>query len=311
MNRVIGKYSGDEKGPLLICVGGIHGNEHAGIKALDLMFKMLEVEPITNPSFEYKGRIIGLVGNIKACQTGERFIKTDLNRMWTPEIIDRVLSSNGSLLEPEEEELKELMTIIRQEVEEYQPEELYFLDLHTTSSYGGIFTIACDDPKSVEIAIELHAPVIKGMLTGIYGTTLHYMTEENLGVPTVAVLFESGQHYEELSVNRAIAAITNCMRTIGSINADHVENRHDEILIQYSRNLPKVAELVSRHDIEPGDGFKMLPDYKNFQSVKQGEILATDKKGEVKADADALILMPLYQDQGEDGFFLVRKIEGF
>jgi succinylglutamate desuccinylase len=311
MNRLIGKYTGEAKGPLLICIGGIHGNEHAGIKALDLMFKMLEVEPITNPSFKYKGRIIGIVGNVKACEAFERFIDVDLNRIWTKEIVDRVMSSNEKPLCPEEEELKGIMETIRHEIDDYQPEEIYLLDLHTTSSFGGIFTIACDDPKSVEIAIGLHAPVIKGMLNGIYGTTLHYFTTENFGIPTTAVLFESGQHYEELSVNRAIAAITNYMRGINSINPDHVENRHDEILIEYSRNLPKVAELVSRYEITPGDQFKMMPDYNNFQAVKAGEVIAKDKKGDIKANADALILMPLYQDQGEDGFFLIRKIEGY
>jgi succinylglutamate desuccinylase len=53
----------------------------------------------------------------------------------------------------------------------------------------------------------------------------------------------------------------------------------------------------------------MQPDYKNFQAVEKGELLALDKHGEIRADEDGLILMPLYQKQGDDGFFLVRRIE--
>ena len=125
----------------------------------------------------------------------------------------------------------------------------------------------------------------------------------------VPVTFESGQHNEQLSVNRAIAGITNCMRTIGSVSPDHVENQHDKLLIEHSKNLPKVSRLISKHNICEGDHFKMLPNFKNFQHIKVGEILAKDINGDITASDDSLILMPLYQKQGEDGFFLVQKLE--
>jgi succinylglutamate desuccinylase len=209
----------------------------------------------------------------------------------------------------EDREIYELISLIRAEVAAYQPDRLIFLDIHTTTAFGGIFSIATDDPESVHLAVELHAPVITGMLNGIQGTTLHYFNEDNFQPGTVAVVFEAGQHEEVLSVNRAIAAITNLMRTIGCVNSDHVENRHDSLLIEYSEGLPKVAELITTHHIEPGDGFQMCPDYKNFQPVKKGETLAKDHNGTIIAPDDGLILMPLYQKQGEDGFFLVRQIQ--
>jgi len=90
-----------------------------------------------------------------------------------------------------------------------------------------------------------------------------------------------------------------------------VENRHDSILIEYSKNLPKVAELITTHNILPGDNFVMTPNYKNFQLVRKGEVLGTDKNGNVVAKEDSLILMPLYQKQGDDGFFLIKMVEGF
>ena len=287
----------------------MHGNEPAGVEALSVMFKMLEVEPETNPDFVFKGRMIGLIGHLEAFKKNKRFINKDLNRQWKPHIVESVINSNGYPLGPEESQIRDIIHIVHKEIEEYQPEKIVVLDLHTTSSYGGIFTIATDDPDSLNIAIELHAPVIKGMLNGIEGTSLHYFNTENMGIPTTAVCFESGQHREDLSINRAIAAITNCMRTIGCVDAEHVENKHDKILIEYSKNLPKVANLISRHAVLPTDDFKMLPNYNNFQIVEKGEIIATDKKGSIAAIEDSLILMPLYQKQGEDGFFLVQKLE--
>lgn len=311
MERIIGKYQGVTKGPLLICIGGMHGNEPAGVRAIDLMSKMLEVEPITNPAFEFNGTFLGLIGNTRAFEQKKRFLTRDMNRMFNVDSIKHIRATDESELHSEELEIKELLDCIDKHIEEVKPERVILLDLHTTSSSGGIFSIATSDTKSIDIAMELHAPVIVGMLEGIKGTTLHYFNDRNFSTPITPVTFESGQHQEELSINRAIAAITNCMRTIGSIRAEDVENRHDKILIEYSKDLPKVVNLVERYSIKPEDHFKMLPDYKNFQAIKKGEVLATSKNGDIQASVDGRILMPLYQKQGEEGFFIVQEVEGY
>lgn len=309
--RVIGRFSGYEEGPLLVVFGGMHGNEPAGVQAIDLISKMLEVEPITNPDFTYRGHFIGLIGNCKAFKRNKRFIKRDLNRLWTEENVAFVMKTPHNQLKDELLEIREVLDTIREEIARTNPTKLIVLDLHTTSSYGGIFTIPSDEEASLRIALELNAPVIKGMLDGLQGTTLHYFNTENMGIETIAVTFESGQHEEQLSVNRAIAAITNCMRSIGAVRAEDVENRHDVILRDYSRNLPKVVKLVDHHGISKDDKFQMYNGYKNFQKVAKGEIIAKDKNGEIYASFDSLILMPLYQKQGEDGFFLVEEVEGY
>lgn len=309
LTRIIGSYTGPEKGPLLIVFGGMHGNEPAGIQALELMFKMLEVEPITNPNFNYKGKLVGIRGNLRALYAEQRFIVKDLNRQFTPENITRIQNSPYQALDSEDKEVKELLETVEKEINNYPTNKIVFLDIHTTTAYGGIFAISTDDPESLQIAVELHAPVITGMLNGIRGTSLHHFCKENYGDHTVAVVFEAGQHNEPLSINRSIAAITNCMRTIGSVRMEDVENRHDELLIEYSKNLPKVARLLRVHQIKTGDNFEMIPNYKNFQPVRKGDVLASDKNGLIKADEDCMVVMPLYQKQGEDGFFLVKEID--
>lgn len=311
ITRIIGEYNGKLPGPMLVCFGGMHGNEPAGVKALDRMFEMLEKEPETNPSFVFNGSIVGIIGNLEAYKKGKRFIDCDLNRQWTDEKVREVMNTDKSLLKNESLQIFEILTILQECIKEYKPTKIVVLDLHTTSSHGGIFSIPSLDEESLKIALGLHAPVITGMLNGIKGTTLHYFNQRNFDIPITAVTFESGQHNEELSINRAIAGITNCMRTIGNVSADHIENKHDAILLEYSKNLPKVAHLVDRHDISVGDNFEMLPDYSNFQKIKKGEILATDRRGVITASEDGLILMPLYQKQGEDGFFLVQEIQGY
>ncbi len=310
-SRLLGKFEGLESGPLLICIGAMHGNEPAGVEAIKLMLKMLEVEPITNPSFKFRGTFIGLVGNLEAYNLGKRYVDRDMNRLFTTTNIERISSSLPQDLLCEENEIKELLEILNPVIETNRNRKIIFLDLHTTSSKGGIFSIATDDPESIDIAVELHAPVITGMLDGLEGTTLHYFNRNIFDLDIVPVTFESGQHDEELSVNRAIAAITNCMRTIGCVNPEDVENRHDQLLVEYSKNLPKVVRLTQRYDIEETDNFVMQPNYQNFQKIEKGELIASDKNGEIHASRDGRILMPLYQKQGEEGFFIVEEISGY
>jgi succinylglutamate desuccinylase len=42
--------------------------------------------------------------------------------------------------------------------------------------------------------------------------------------------------------------------------------------------------------------------------VAAGTLLARDDGGEIRAPFDGLLLMPLYQAQGSDGFFLGREV---
>jgi len=306
--RIIGRYDGTERGPLLICLAGVHGNEHAGVKALSLMIKMLEVEPITNDSFSYKGRLLALKGNLQAIEKDVRFINRDLNRTWSPEYVKSIVSKDPKDLIAEDLELYHLHRIIKREIEEYKPESLIFLDLHTTTANGGIFTIPYEDEQSIAIAKDLFAPVILGLLKGINGTIMHYFNQKQFpDIATTSLCFESGQHNDPLSINRAIAALTNCMRSIGSVRQQDVAHRHNYMLQTYSEGLPKVSHLLSKHTIRHGDGFVMHLGYQNFQEVKKGEILAHDNNGDITCPEDCLILMPLYQKQGEDGFFLIKE----
>ena len=255
--RIIGRYTGEEKGPLLIVVGGMHGNEPAGMKALERMFDMLKVEPDHNPAFRFKGRMLGLRGNTRAIGKNLRFIDKDFNRIWTKKHVDKIKASAIGQLQNEDLELREMIDLIEAEIASYQPDKIILLDLHTTTAHGGIFSIPSSEKGSLDVALELHAPVILGLIKGIDGTLLHYFRTENIKTKTVSVAFESGQHQEGLSVNRAIAAITNCLRTIGCVQAEHIENKHDELLMTYSKNLPKITELITVHRIKEGDDFKI------------------------------------------------------
>src|SRR5690625_6549723 len=101
--RWIGTYDEGIAGPLIFMMGGIHGNEKAGVTELEYLIKMLEVEPVTNENFSFTGRLVALKGNIQALQKGVRFVKQDLNRMFRPEVMTEI--RNKEILKDEEKEL--------------------------------------------------------------------------------------------------------------------------------------------------------------------------------------------------------------
>ena len=301
--HILGIYEGELPGPLMVCIGGMHGNEPAGVNAIHLLLKMLEVEPITNPSFTYKGIFAGLLGNPEAFRMNVRFVDKDMNRSWSAR------STNGHpTTVTEEVAIQNIIKIIKDLVDRYAPTEVVFIDLHTTSSTGGIFSIVTDDPNSQRLAQEIYAPVIKGFLQELGGTSLHYISRVNIDIPVTGIAFEAGNHAEALSVNRAIAAVICSMRAAGCVTAGHVESRHVEILKEYSKDLPGMTRLIYRHNVDEDDGFEMLPDFQNFQPVSEGQVLASDKNGPIKSPSNGLILLPLYQEQGNDGFFIVQPI---
>ena len=311
LKRVIGTFDDGLPGPLIIAISGIHGNESMPYKAIDYVLKMLEVEHVTNPEFRYKGRFVGLCGNLAALKAGRRFIDKDMNRIWSEELIELLSTPSYIPRNQEERELQALWRQIHKEVKRYPSEQVVILDFHTTSAEGGIFCMPAHDDRSLELAFELYIPVVEGLMDTVPDSCLSFMTESHLKHPTVAISIEVGQHEDPNCIYVAIASIINTMRAIGSVNQEDVESRHDDILKHHATGLPRLSRLYYIHNISPEDEFKMLPGFKNFQMVTRGTTLAHDRRGAIHCQEDSILLMPLYQAQGSEGFFLMRKDPDF
>ena len=72
--------------------------------------------------------------------------------------------------------------------------------------------------------------------------------------------------------------------------------------------LPRFLEVRDSHPLSDRDGFQMLPGFENFQPVHAGQVVARDHGGVVRCPEAARIFMPLYQEIGHDGFFLVGTV---
>ncbi|MEZ4463921.1 MAG: hypothetical protein R3F43_05210 [bacterium] len=117
---------------------------------------------------------------------------------------------------------------------------------------------------------------------------------------------ETGQHTDPHAVALHAATIWRILRALGQIEAEP-----PEVAAAFARvpaGLPPVVALAHRHGVGPEDGFHMRPGYEGFQRVRRGEVLAFDARGPVVAPMSGRLLMPLYQRQGSDGFFVVRDV---
>lgn len=300
-SHVIGEFVGNADGPTLIAVGSIHGNEPSGRLALERVAPHLE-----SLSEKLRGRVYLLVGNVRAFDRSVRFVDADLNRHWTRENI-RINTRLSPDAWAEDREQHDLLTIFR-EVLNSAGDEVYVLDLHSTSAGGVPFATVGDTLRNRRFAQMLQVTILLGIEEQLEGTMLEFLNNEG----TVTLGFEAGQHAAAESIANHEALVWLALVNSGILAAEDVPDfeKHRRILAE-STGEARVLEVRYREAISEDDEFEMKPGFKNFDPVKRGQFLASSRNGTITAAETGLILMPLYQRQGEDGFFIVRTVARF
>jgi succinylglutamate desuccinylase len=286
-------------GPTVIATAGIHGNEQAGVEAVRRVFSRLSEEGI-------RGSVVFLAGNLAALEGRTRFVDLDLNRQWTAEQVRRVLRVDGPGPQPSEyAEQRALIDAIRSEILSARG-PLYFVDMHTSSAEGPPFVTIGDTLLNRDFSRNFPLPVILGLEEQVDGSLLEYLN--NHGIVTLGV--EAGQHDAASSIDRLEAVLWIALVAAGAIDATDVAGleAHRSLLRREARGIPRVIEVRYRHAIEPSDRFAMNPGFRNFNSIRKGQLLAQDSHGKVLAPETGLILLPLYQGKGNDGFFVAREV---
>ena len=302
-SHLIASIRGSQPGPTLIIVGGIHGNEPAGVLAAERVWRRLQRRKAV-----LRGEVVLLRGNTRALEQRVRYIDADLNRQWTSENVRSAgLEKPDIPAVSEFREQSELLTIVSEAVSRARG-EIYFLDLHTTSAQGQPFATVGDTLRNRRFALTFPLTIVLGLEEQIDGTLLEYIN--NLGAVTLGV--EAGQHEAMTSVDHHEAVIWNAAASAGNLlRKDLPELDESRSLLRRASGGRRVVEVRHRHAIVTTDQFKMEPGFRNFQPVRRGQVLARDRMGEIKARETGLILLPLYQPLGDDGFFLGREVKRF
>lgn len=301
--HLIASIRGSLSGPTLLILGGIHGNEPAGVLAANRVLLRIQER-----SADLRGEVVLLRGNTRALERKVRYLDGDLNRQWTADNVRNRGAGKDAL--PEMSELLEqgeLLVAIREAASRARG-DVYFLDLHTTSAQGEPFATVGDTLRNRRFALKFPVTIVLGLEEQIDGTLLEYLN--NLGVITIG--FEAGQHEAITSIDHHEAVIWNATVATGNFRREHLAVfDHCRSLLKRVSGGRRVVEVRHRHAIAPEDGFEMEPGFENFQPVRRGQVLARDRMGEITARETGLILLPLYQKLGDDGFFLGREVKRF
>lgn len=294
--RIIGRY-GVLPGPRLICLAGLHGNEPAGVLALRRVFATLhDLKP------RFNGHIVAIAGNLQALRAGRRFLERDLNRGWSPRGMDRAETLPEARAEDGEQ--AELISVLRVELEGDRS-ETRVIDLHTTSADGPPFLTLADTLRNRAFARRIGLPLVLGIEEQIDGALLEVIT----GAGAVTLGIEAGQHDDPASVDHHERAVWMALIAGGHVQEKDVpEARSMRAALRAARLDLAVFEVRYRRPVAADDRFRMLPGYRNFQFVSAGEFVAEDRSGRVTVPEDGRIFLPLYQEQGDDGFFIVRDV---
>ncbi len=286
LKRTLFRKSGGKPGPLLVIVAGLHGNEPNGVAAA------VRFEACTNP---ISGEIVTLLGNIPALRQGVRFLDHDLNRTF-----HEAGWSNGT---PEGQEASSLWSTLEQLASESPDRERWLVDLHGTSGHTPPYLSALSDTAAWPMLDDLPVPKAVGFERTIHCTLVEYAARRGWKAAT----FELGALSAPVSVTNGVGILQLIADRLGVAPLSAEERQRVQNGLAAQSPTQGTYDFVYRHAIKPEDCFEMLPGFVSFQALREGEEVGTDRDGPVRAPCSGLILMPLYQPQGESGFYVVSS----
>ena len=258
------EVASDREGEHVVVVGGTHGNEPAGARAMVSFHRQLQNGEIKLKS----GKVSLLLGNPGAYQKDRRYIDKDLNRSYD---------------DPERATLEGRRA---GEIIEYldgNNDIVALLDLHSVSI--GDFKICVyekDNPQSLELTLSIsdiplhfiyHPAHMPGTLIGAAGQRR-----------ICGLIVECGNHLSKQGVDTALS--------------------HMQAMLAHYQMFPTAAEAPKRDistieqyesigAIKPGPNFRFLiPEVQTGTKLAKGQLFGRDDNGDHIAPQDCYIVAP-------------------
>lgn len=290
MKRVFASFCSGRPGPLTIVVAALHGNEHVGVHALKQLLPTLDQS-------NFCGKIVGVIGNLAAFEQKQRFIDKDMNRFF----VDGYLNEEHDNVS-EWCEARGLLDAIDTEIANYpEATALNLLDMHSMSGDGVPFCCFPHTDANEKLAHLLPVPAIADIVEYLPGTLTEYLSSR---FDTTMVL-ECGQHDAPETIVTGKAGMLAYLNVTGACLGSEQLDSALAHLNKHCHGLSSVFTRVNfRYHIEHSGYFEMQPGYTNLQPVSEKQLLAYDKEEPVFATVSGRMVLPCYQKQGDDGFFL-------
>jgi len=302
----IWKIEGSAKGPTVCILGGVHGDELAGIEIVKKLleyFELSEKESGLYHDDRIFGKIILGYGNMDAIEKGVRSACSplDLNRMFQEKFLDTAVFDFDSA---ELRRARELAPILR-DVD-------YLMDLHATSSPSPAFIVtSCVDIEEI-LWVSRLIPVDYILLDseGIYtsylgleknGSTDDYVNRFGKGI---GFCYETGFNGDVSVVNKGFETVLKYLSHVGAIGIRDMNN--EEKIVKSVFDLVDI--IVAKGDVfiyEKGMG-------QGWQEIVPGQVVGSygDREVEIVKNS-GMYLFPTGESRikkGESLYYVARKI---
>lgn len=260
---------GKKPGKTVVVMAGVHGNEVGGIKALKRALDEIKID---------SGKVYYILGNLKAIEENKRFIDKNMNRCFLEE----------SLKDPVVYEEKRAVEILP-----YLNKADALLDLHSSRNEFSVPFIICE-PHSFHIAKKLSFPIRSNGWDSIEpGATDGYMNKFG----KISICVECGQHLDEEAPNRAFESMKAFLRLMGLIEGGlEIKEMDDQ------------REIEVNHIYITKNNLKRARVFKDFEKIKEGELIGTDGNEKVYCHQDGVIIFSHdIEGSGEEGFILGKE----
>lgn len=261
------KKTGAKPGKKLAIFAGVHGNEKAGVFAMEKLIKNLEIE---------NGEVYFVYANPKAIEKDVRYTEKNLNRCFLKD------SGGGSY---EEKRAKELMPIL--------DECDALLDLHASNNKEATPFIICGEDCK-EIASIFDFGIVSFGWDGIEaGATDGYMY--NQGKPGLCL--ECGSVYQsEENADLAYNSSLQFLNYFGAISKQ----------VEYSKKSQKIVKVYKAAK-KKSENFSFVKDFADFEELPAGEVFAQDEETEYIAGEGECIIFPNSNKKIGDEVFVLGK----
>lgn len=307
VERIIGSYASPDAGPLLICVGAIHGNEQTGLVAARRVLKRLE----SDKPAKFRGRLVALAGNLAAANVpGDppRYIENDLNRAFTQANIAQ--ATQDETPSADNQQMLDLIAAIEHELTT-QHTSAFLIDLHTYSSPGPPFVGVEDSIPGRRLAMHFQLPVLLGFEEHLKGLFIDHASNQWRCVSLIA---EAGVHDDPASVDIHEAIIWTALHGAGLLKIDALSHKDAPSDVLTRAAGPHSNRFYDLRHTEPiaNDDFEVTQSLRTFDPVRMNRTqIAVQAQGPILAPTSGLLFLPNRNPRrriGDDGVFIVKQV---
>lgn len=305
LDRELGRFGDALAGPTLVVIGGVHGNEPAGLIAGQRVLDQLS----DSAPADFEGRLIVLAGNLAALNDEDpdsRYIDYDLNRLCLDSHFQEPASTSA-----EHAQMHELFATLESISDScaQSGQPMIVLDLHTTSSDSRPVVVFEDSIRARALAMRMPCPKYLGIEEEIDGLVIDAVTNR-LGC--VSYLVEGGQHEDPRSVEVHEAAIWIGLSSAGILGAGQCPGDPVGVIRSAARDHSGVVYDVRHREPITDESFTICEDiFNGTRVVAERTVLAIQSGLPVRSPIHGLVFLPNMQTHkriGDDGFFIVRRI---